>query len=250
MEKINNQYINYNTSIFLTVAHYFFSSYIRNSSRSKTFFYNSLFCLIGSMFFLSIGIDFKGLQQEQEYHSNIVNMAWAENLNGTENADNITGTINQDIIRGFGGNDTLAGKEAGDDISGGSGDDTIYGNEGRDVLKGKSGNDHIEGGEGQDRIYGDRGNDMLMGGAGNDTLSGGPGKDIFICGPATDTITDFNITQKDTIPENDCENIKSENSTNVSDNINNGEEMPTEDTITTTKEQEKSSGDGFFGLFK
>jgi len=90
---------------------------------------------------------------------------------------------------------------------------------------------------------------MLMGGAGNDTLSGGPGKDIFICGPATDTITDFNITQKDTIPENDCENIKSENSTNVSDNINN-EEMPTEDTITTTKEQEKSSGDGFFGLFK
>jgi len=53
------------------------------------------------MFFLSIGIDFKGLQQEQEYHSNIVNMAWAENLNGTENADNITGTINQDIIRGL-----------------------------------------------------------------------------------------------------------------------------------------------------
>ena len=221
----------------------------KNSDISQLFSYKSFFCLIG-LFFVFIGINFvEPREQQQQYQYNIINFVWAENINGTENADNISGTMNKDVIKGLDGNDTLAGKEAGDDISGGSGDDTIYGNEGRDVLKGKSGNDHIEGGEGQDRIYGDRGNDMLMGGAGNDTLSGGPGKDIFICGPATDTITDFNITQKDTIPENDCENIKSENSTNVSDNINN-EEMPTEDTITTTKEQEKSSGDGFFGLFK
>jgi Ca2+-binding RTX toxin-like protein len=205
----------------------------KNSSISKTFAYISIFSLVGSLFFVFIGIDFvrEQQQEQQEIHYNIINIVWAENINGTENADNILGTINQDTIRGFGGNDTLTGKESGDDISGGSGNDTIYGNEGRDALRGKSGNDRIEGGEGHDRIYGDRGNDMLVGGPSNDTLTGGSGKDIFICGDATDTLTDFNVTQKDTVPENDCENIKNGNTT-------------------TTIQEQKQDNNFLFGLFK
>ena len=38
-----------------------------------------------------------------------------------------------------------------------------------------------------------------------DTLNGGYGKDIFICGDGTDTIIDFNITQKDVTAENGVE---------------------------------------------
>jgi Ca2+-binding RTX toxin-like protein len=194
-------------------------------------------------------------------HNNIINIVWADVINGTENADNITGTKNKDIIKGLNGNDTIYGMQSGDDISGGSGDDIIYGNEGRDVLKGKAGNDRIEGGEGNDRIVGDRGNDILVGGPGNDTLTGGLGKDIFMCGTGTDTITDFNITKGDTIPENDCETVKygsNTESNNIalqqqqsgvkSGNINSEEIIG--NTNTTTKEETPLDGDGFFGLFK
>jgi Ca2+-binding RTX toxin-like protein len=217
-----------------------------------------LFWMCGTLFLL--------VEFDTKYHHNIINIAWADAINGTENADNITGTINKDIIKGLNGNDTISGMESGDDISGGSGDDIIYGNEGRDVLKGKAGNDRIEGGEGNDRLIGDRGNDILIGGSGNDTLTGGLGKDIFICGIGTDTITDFNITQKDSAPENDCENIKYDGnaeSTNSlplqqqqqqsdfkSGNINSEEIIG--NTNTTTKEETNPDGvsDFFFGLFK
>jgi Ca2+-binding RTX toxin-like protein len=153
----------------------------KNSSISKTFAYISIFSFVGSLFFVFIGIDFvrEQQQEQQEIHYNIINIVWAENINGTENADTINGTIDKDKIKGFGGNDIISGREAGDDISGGSGNDTIYGNEGRDILKGKAGNDNIEGAEGNDKISGDRGNDMLIGGPGNDTLTGGLGTDIF-----------------------------------------------------------------------
>ena len=167
-----------------------------------------LFCVLGLLFVLVLGTDFA----DNKYY--IINTVWADEINGTENADSITGTINQDTIKGLQGNDTIGGREAGDDISGGDGDDEIYGNEGRDWLRGGSGNDHIEGGKGNDMLFGDRGNDTLNGGPGNDTLTGGPNKDIFICGTGPDTVTDFNVTQKDLAPENDCENIK-DNNTNV-----------------------------------
>jgi Ca2+-binding RTX toxin-like protein len=238
-----------------------------NISTFTTYF--SLFCMLGSLFFIFIGIDFINEQQrQQQYQYNIINIAWADNLNGTENADNITGKQDHDKIKGFDGNDTIAGKEAGDNISGGSGDDIIYGNEGRDVLWGKAGNDRIEGGEGHDRIYGDRGNDMLIGDLGKDTLTGGEGKDIFICGKEIDTVIDFNVTQKDTTPENDCENIKYEGSGNIEanknlflqqqqennnklGNVNSKGEM-TEDTTAKIDEQKQKSDSGgfFFGLFK
>ena len=181
----------------------------KDKDTSKTLTINhSLSYFLGSLFFIFIGIDFvdqekQQLQQEHQYQYNIINIAWAENMTGTENADNLTGTSNKDKIQGF-------------DISGGSGDDLIYGNEGRDVLWGKAGNDRIEGGEGNDRIYGDRGNDILIGGPGNDTLTGGLGKDLFICGTATDTINDFNLRQNDSTPEKDCEVIKDYDNTEVS----------------------------------
>ena len=179
-----------------------------------------LFCVLGLLFVLVFGTNLA------DNNYGIINTVWADEINGTENADSITGTINQDTIKGLQGNDTIGGSEAGDDISGGDGDDAIYGNEGRDWLRGGSENDHIESGEGNDMLYGDRGNDTLNGGPGNDTLTGGSNKDIFICGPGPDTVTDFNVTQQDSAPENDCENIKG-NNTNVN-NISIPQQQPSE----------------------
>ena len=226
----------------------------------KKHFHVSMLCMFSFLFVVPIEID---LIKQNGKH-NIIDIAWAENINGTENGDNISGTINKDVIKGLDGNDTLAGKEAGDNISGGSGDDMIYGNEGRDSLKGKAGNDNIEGAEGNDKIFGDRGNDVLMGGPGDDTLTGGLGTDKFICGTAIDTITDFNATQKDTTPENDCENIGNQPSGNAENNNdlsiqqeqqqdstleNKGIEQTTANTTQKTDEQKQDNG-LFFGLFK
>jgi Ca2+-binding RTX toxin-like protein len=200
-------------------------------------FYISLFCIPLLLSCFTVFLE-TGSNKEGQYDDRL-QMVWAEEINGTENPDNIVGTLNQDTIRGFGGNDTIDGKEAGDDISGGSGDDIIYGNEGRDVLKGKAGNDRIDGGKGNDRIFGDRGNDVLIGGPGNDTLTGGFGKDIFMCGEGTmDTVTDFNLTQKDTAPENDCENIKYSDKKNIDDKNN-----------IIAKDNDKAKNKPFFGLF-
>jgi hypothetical protein len=237
---------------------------ILNFNDKKEFFvYNIFFiaiCIFVSIFLTNTIVIFS-----QEGHNNIVNNVWAvvaeEEINGTENADNITGTINKDFINGLNGNDVLIGKGTGDDISGGSGNDRIYGNDGRDILWGKAGNDQIDGEKGNDRLYGGRGNDILIGGSGKDTATGGIGQDIFICGTGNDLIRDFNKTQKDTIPQNDCENAEygntghlisfeqtqQENSTSKS---RNGEINDK----TNTKIEEKNSGNGeggfFFGLFK
>ena len=217
----------------------------------------SLFCVLGLLYLLVLETDFAG----NKY--NIIKSVWADKINGTENADSITGTISQDTIKGLQGNDTIGGKEAGDDISGGDGDDAIYGNEGRDWLRGGSGNDHLEAGEGNDMLFGDRGDDTLYGGPGNDKLTGGPGKDIFICGIGSDTVTDFNVTQQDSAPENDCENIKDDNTTNVTSiaspqqqqlsentgNINTNELV--DDTTNTTIDKNNNPDQGlFFGWFK
>jgi Ca2+-binding RTX toxin-like protein len=220
---------------------------------SKIFYFSLLFILASLVIILQIN------GGEEQGH-NIIHLVWAVEINGTNNADNISGTINKDIIKGLAGNDTINGKEVGDDISGGSGDDIIYGNKGKDVLKGKAGNDYIEGGEGKDRIYGDRGNDILVGGQDNDTLNGGLGKDTFICGNGTDILIDFNITQKDTIPENDCENQKNGDgktkSLSLQQDSNSAVTMDGNDitdnksnNVKTTDENKKKD-DLFFGLFK
>lgn len=227
------------------------SSIMNNFKFFKIFCYSFLFILTS----LVISLETCGEKQER----NTIHLAWAEEINGTNNADNMNGTINKDIIKGLDGNDTINGKEAGDDISGGSGDDLIYGNEGRDILKGKAGNDRIEGGEGKDRLFGDRGNDVLVGGQDNDTLTGGIGMDTFICGNGTDLLTDFNITQKDSTPENDCENLKNSNvktkslspQPNLSSAVtkDNNQITNNKDNVNTT-DQNKKVDDFFFGLFK
>lgn len=242
MIKINNSFINFNTDNLALKTNNNYLLY-KNSTYSKTLFQLLVFFMIGTLFVAIFGINYDGIVgQEQIYQHKIIENVWAEEINGTKNNDHINGTIMHDKIKGLNGNDTISGKAAGDDISGGSGDDTIYGNEGRDILWGKAGNDHIEGGDGNDRIYGDRGNDMIIGGRGNDTLTGGLGQDIFICGDGGDTILDFNVTQKDSIPENDCENIKDSNAKVVASS-------PAQEQKESA-ESNDGSGGGFFGLFK
>jgi hypothetical protein len=87
-----------------------------------------------------------------------------------------------------------------------------------------------------------------------------------MCGTGADAITDFNLTQNDSIPENDCETIKYEGNGNTesnsmslqqqqqqqqpgikSGNINSEEIIG--NTNTTTKKETNPVG-GFFGLFK
>ena len=228
------------------------------ASSSSSILNNFIFCysFIFILALLVISLETCGEKQER----NTIHLVWAEEINGTNNADNITGTINKDIIKGLDGNDTINGKEAGDDISGGSGDDLIYGNEGRDILKGKAGNDHIEGGEGKDRLFGDRGNDVLVGGQDNDTLTGDIGMDTFICGNGTDLLTDFNITQKDSTPENDCENLNNSNvktkslspQQNLSSAVtkDNNQITDNKSNNVNTTDQNKKVDDFFFGLFK
>jgi Ca2+-binding RTX toxin-like protein len=247
--KIKRRILNYNTTKFSTKKLFLLTN--KQLDPSKKFFpYFSLLCIAASFFVMFIHIDLN-----QERH-NVIARAWADDINGTQNPDNITGTINQDTIKGLKGNDTMDGKEAGDDISGGDGNDTIYGNEGRDWLRGGSGNDRIEGAKGNDMIFGDRGNDTLVGGPGNDTITGGANTDIFICGTATDTITDFNITQKDTTPENDCENIIG--NTKINDSLsqqNYNPEIPSiqekmNRNVNTTNDKKSPDEGLFFGLFK
>ena len=106
---------------------------------------------------------------------------------------------------GTGGDDTIVGTDNNETINGGNGDDDIHGCGGNDILSGGNANDTLNGGTG---------NDKLNGGNGRDTLTGGPGDDIFICGNGPDTVTDFNnVTEHDTIPLDDCENVMSGDNT-------------------------------------
>ena len=116
MIKLNKQFCNYNSKRESLIDKMI--CLVNKKMNFSLISYLLLFCLLGAIFFL-VKFDIT-----QKYH-NIVNIAMAESINGTDNADNITGTINKDVIKGLNGNDTISGKEAGDDISGGSGDDLM-----------------------------------------------------------------------------------------------------------------------------
>jgi hypothetical protein len=81
-------------------------------------------------------------------------------------------------------NNTLQGANASKDVINGQGGD--------DFLRGLGGNDLLRGGAGNDRLLGGRGSDTLVGGSGNDTF-------ILTPGEGTDTLLDFNASEKDQI---------------------------------------------------
>ena len=134
-------------------------------------------------------------------------------------SDTLYGDAGDDLVRGGGGNDTIYGGEGNDDLRGNYGNDTIYGEAGNDHIQGGHHDDILHGGDGNDIIYGKddilhgdgdagvSGADTLVGGAGNDTMTGYNNADIFkftaedidINNPNTDTITDFDLSDGDTI---------------------------------------------------
>jgi hypothetical protein len=109
-----------------------------------------------------------------------------------------------DLSYGTTGNDTLSGGTGNDFIDGRAGNDLLFGNADNDVLMGGLGNDVLDGGEGSDTLIGGQGNDLLTG----DGLGLAAGADVFkwVLGdqgtpgsPANDIVTDFSVTQGDTI---------------------------------------------------
>ena len=68
-------------------------------------------------------------------------------------------------------------------------------------VYGEEGNDTLWGGDGPNVLNGGTGNDSLAGGSGNDQLTGGSGKDTFqfTASSGNDTITDFSVSETDTL---------------------------------------------------
>jgi len=135
-------------------------------------------------------------------------------VRGTSGPDTLTGNVGNDIIFGDRGNDfvdgssgddCLRGGKDNDTLSGSSGNDTLYGDREIDSLSGGLGSDTLYGGKGNDTLNGNEGNDFLTGDKGNDLVTGGAGADtfFFLFDPngsfGTDTITDFNSAEGDTI---------------------------------------------------
>jgi Ca2+-binding RTX toxin-like protein len=130
--------------------------------------------------------------------------------------DEIHGSSECSINHAFGesGNDRIVQPLFG---RGGPGNDIIeftdcsgvaYGDSGDDELRGLDVGSRLElhGGSEDDIVDGADGDDELFGDDGDDTLEGEGGADRFICGPGTDTITDFNAAEGDTKTA-DCENF-------------------------------------------
>ena len=69
------------------------------------------------------------------------------------------------------------------------------------TVDGGEGHDTLWGSDADEALYGDAGDDVLFGGAGTNTLTGGLGADEFqfTRTSTADTITDFNITEGDTL---------------------------------------------------
>nr|WP_235956389.1 calcium-binding protein [Grimontia sedimenti] len=103
-----------------------------------------------------------------------------------------------DAAHGGDGNDRIFGQEHTDLLSGGMGNDQLFGGSEEDFLRGGSGNDILDGGTENDWLRGEGGNDTLTGGTGKDTYVWGSG-DADLDDTWVDTITDFNISEGDTL---------------------------------------------------
>ncbi|MEF1230487.1 type I secretion C-terminal target domain-containing protein, partial [Vibrio fortis] len=89
------------------------------------------------------------------------------------------------------------------DLSATADDVQLFGDGGSTQLESGSGDDRLEGGSGDDELIGGDGNDTLIGGDGFDILTGGDGMDAFVWlniqDGVEDTITDFDLSEGDTI---------------------------------------------------
>jgi hypothetical protein len=121
-------------------------------------------------------------------------------ITGSAN-DCLLGGDGNDILTGNAGADILDGGSGTDSLTGAGGDDTLSGGDGNDTLNGGDNNDILDGGSGNDTLNGGNNDDTLFGGDGIDTLTGGLGTDQFnwINNGSNDVITDFTISQADTI---------------------------------------------------
>ena len=154
---------------------------------------------------------------------NIEGSAFADTLNGNNDANVIIGGAGVDALDGKGGDDTLLGGAGNDALTGGLGDDALDGGDGDDTLTGGAGADSFTGGAGIDTVSyatatagvdvslefggldGDAAGDsfatdieVLTGSAFNDrlggyvgqaaTLNGGAGNDILLAGEGADRL--------------------------------------------------------------
>ncbi|HJY15783.1 MAG TPA: hypothetical protein VJ225_07090, partial [Nitrososphaeraceae archaeon] len=91
---------------------------------------------------------------------------------------------------------------------------------------------------GDNTLHGGKGEDTFVS-SGSDTTTyiGGQGADNFVCGPGTDTITDFNAAEGDTKTA-DCENVLEESESALNNNNDNNANITETATHTSTPTSE------------
>ncbi|AII43460.1 hypothetical protein KR100_08810 [Synechococcus sp. KORDI-100] len=120
-------------------------------------------------------------------------------LHGNGGSDRLMGGRQADFLRGGRASDRLHGGRQNDQLQGDGGSDRLFGNSGDDRLTGGRQEDRLFGGGGVDRLFGGPDNDYLDGGRRHDQLSGGTGSDVFALSRGRDVITDFDLSQGDTL---------------------------------------------------
>jgi Ca2+-binding RTX toxin-like protein len=141
-------------------------------------------------------------------------LAWIENVDGSQGNDTLGGNAGANVLAGLGGNDLLRGGAGADRLDGGVGNDTASyyggtigvtvdlaagtgtgGDAQGDVLisienvNGSHANDTLSGTAGANILAGWGGDDVLRGGAGADRLDGGVGRDTASYGTSAASVT-------------------------------------------------------------
>jgi Ca2+-binding RTX toxin-like protein len=109
---------------------------------------------------------------------------------------NLLGGVNSGDAAGdtFASIENIEGSAFADTLNGNNDANLIVGGAGVDILDGKGGDDTLSGGAGADTLTGGLGDDALDGGDGDDTLIGGAGADSFSGGAGIDTVSYANAT--------------------------------------------------------
>ncbi|MEM6663381.1 MAG: type I secretion C-terminal target domain-containing protein [Pseudomonadota bacterium] len=129
----------------------------------------------------------------------LLGAAGKDNLQGGDGNDELRGGADDDDLNGGNGNDLLFGDAGNDDLVGADGNDLMKGGNGNDDLNGGNGNDDMWGGAGNDTLVAGNGDDTVVGGTGNDIMTGNAGADHFVLKGGFDTITDFDLSEGDTL---------------------------------------------------